>query len=328
MADTPEDPDKKPQSDSAPEEKPAAKKAPKGAARKAAGKETGENGPNVETLPPRAAFSFDPTFSVGYLDLLLERLRKVLSEDQYASLGRMAVKIAHYALIAAAALTVLCGLVALKFDGAGARLFGLSVLLGIVLLLLQYLGVKFLSAGQGLIDSTPTRLSSRGFLDCVALLAVLLGIVSLVGGIAQAIDMEAAAPFWRGLVAFLVALVFLWLALEPKMTNTKIEKTASAGEEAIGILSFFLKGYLKLVPIVFGVLILVGTAALLVVFFRTVGADSPLEVVRSFAEAYGLVAYGAAFPFIAFIVFLLLYLLLDLIRSVLVLPNKLDAIRK
>jgi len=81
------------------------------------------------------------------------------------------------------------------------------------------------------------------------------------------------------------------------------------------------------VPFVFGVgmvAALLGTGYL---FFKSVASEPFIAMLLLPTIGPGLVAV-ALFPIIAYLVFLFLYLLVDLLRAVLVVPGKLDALRE
>ena len=113
----------------------------------------------------------------------------------------------------------------------------------------------------------------------------------------------------------------------------------TAGEEAIGLLSFFVKTSLKLAPLFFALLAVAGSLAIVAGFFE--GGQSFASVVGSVLETVPLplaVPYGFAgsavvllaclIPIGAYALFLLQYLAIDVLHAILSVPGKLDALRR
>ena len=112
--------------------------------------------------------------------------------------------------------------------------------------------------------------------------------------------------------------------MHPQMLNISISKNTNAGEEAIGLLSFFMKGILKLIPIAFGSGIIIGSTNLVIAIYKLLSGGDPI---LTNLEAYisGIIIItSATIPFLAYIYFLIYYISIDIILSILMLPKKLD----
>lgn len=231
------------------------------------------------------------------------------------------VQAGQWGLLALAALGCLAGLViAIKTNTLSNLLFGLAWIP--VVLVLQYVAAKFVSAGTVLLRASPGELSSRAFLDCVGLIGFLAGLVFFIFGIFAGIREESWAIFGAGAGAFVGACFFLVLTLNPETLNIAIRDYASAGQEAIGILTFFMKVGLRLVPFVQGIAILVAVVLMLVHIvqvFRGMIGDY-LEL----AGTLFLTGYAALLPLGAYLVFILYCLGIDVLGAILSLPRKLD----
>jgi hypothetical protein len=101
----------------------------------------------------------------------------------------------------------------------------------------------------------------------------------------------------------------------------------SAGEEALGILSFFAKALLRVVPIGFGVGTLVGAVGMAIGTFGVLftGSDS----LRHAALLPGkrpldLIILCTCLPFMSYAFFAFYNLTIDVLRAILVLPEKID----
>ncbi len=259
------------------------------------------------------------------LDSILGWFKQRLSPQRLSSIDDTAKKVGHIALIVSAFLIFLFGVIfSIKSEDAAAFLVYLLVFP--VLLIAQYVAVKFLDAGGSLIAKTPSSLSSRAVPECFALLALIAAIGALLGGIAAAILAESIVPFGTGVGVSLVFLYLLGAALNASSLNIEVSGEASAGQEAIGILSFLLKLNLRLVPFVFGVGGILGSLAVIVALVQVIQANAfTLGIV--FAQAYGMFSFVlmiALLPFAVYLSFLIYYLLLDVLRAILTVPGKLD----
>lgn len=271
-----------------------------------------------------AACSFEPTCGVHFWDNLLEKLRGVLSVALFEKLISRFALLGHWSLLAAITFGLLTSIIlAIRLGSFGILIIGLG--LAIALSVLQYTADKFLHSGATLIDSTPTKLSTRSFVDCLGLLFLVASIIALVSGIIEGVEASSAAPIFEGLVLFAVLGFILWIALNPSLASTKIQKNTSAGEEAIGVLSFIMKGSLRLVPVLFGVATLMGALSLLGGLLRSLGSADHLDnAIQLAAQGAKLAISGAAAPFLVFIAFLFYYLFINVISAVLSLPGKMD----
>ncbi len=264
---------------------------------------------------------------------LLDKLQGCFSAKLLDGVDRWAKGIGSVALLLAAAFLMLSYLVTaiahgemIELMGGGRAQYVLIALVAIPLgiLLMHFMASKFLDAGRSLLSESPSAFSSTAFLHCYALGNLLLGGVAILGGLlslisgsfVQAIGLLAAAP-----VLFYVCGV----ALNPALINVRVGHRASAGEEAIGILAFLYKLPLRLVPFVFGVGMVAAFLGSLYVAIRLMADSSWLMLLQPLTMVLVVLAL---FPIIAYLLFLLLYLVVDVLRAILAIPAKLDALRK
>jgi hypothetical protein len=267
-------------------------------------------------------------FGVRILEKVYVWLQGILSEKVFDFATLWAGRIGHWALVAAAGLGFLFSLIYTirinKFD---------SFLVGIVWVLLvfvvQFTAQRFLGAGRTLIQNNPSRLASRAFLECVAFLVAILGGVALVVSIVMAVRAGSLTPFLSGLGAFILLEFLAMATFHPRTITMEIVKESSAGQEALGIITYFLKALICLVPIVFGVGVLIFTALILIDGIGLFGND--LKAMMSWAKIQQhapQVLVFALLPFAGYIFFALSHLIVDLFRAVLAIPEKLDKMAK
>jgi hypothetical protein len=266
----------------------------------------------------------DPSIVERAGDRALDWVGRMVGAGRYEALAAWLERAGHYGLLTAAGLGILYGIVAgIKSDTLSSVLSGIAW--GAVVLIVQYTAAKFSSAGAVLIRSSPSEMASRSFLLCVALLCLFGGVLALVGLTVEAIRQELWAPFALGVVIFMVCEFVVCFCLNPGMLNLSIASSFGAGREAIGVLTFFMKAPVKLVPVLFGSGVLIGCCALawqMIELFR----GSEIYDIFGLPSAY-LILGSAAVPLATYLLFLLLYLQMDVIRAVLAVPGKLDSLR-
>ncbi|ATC63755.1 hypothetical protein CMV30_07205 [Nibricoccus aquaticus] len=173
-------------------------------------------------------------------------------------------------------------------------------------------------------------------LECLGLVLLLAAIGALIGGIITAIQVESFTPIIPALVSFVLLTAFAGVALHPSLANVE-EAPATAGEEAIGLFSFFAKAGLALQPLLFAVY---AAAGAIVILFALFGSDVslslgglillPTTITLSGGGPAGaaIIASACLLPLTAYLTFLLYYLLIDVLRAILSIPQKLDQLRR
>ncbi len=121
--------------------------------------------------------------------------------------------------------------------------------------------------------------------------------------------------FFVGLALWALCDAVAYIALNPSMVNIEVGGEVGAGEEAIGILSLGVKTIVRLVPMAFGIGSILGSVALIAATFGMMRSGNPAAA----ASALRLIAWCVLLPFFSYILFAFYHLLIDLLRSILVL---------
>lgn len=261
-------------------------------------------------------------FGVKFMGKFIEFIKGIFTADLLEFSIKWLTIIGHIGLVVAAAVGFLFFLVA-AIKGNQLILLLYALVWIIVVFVVQYTAYRFISAGATLIKNNPTRLASTAFLDCVGFLSLLAGIVALVFNIYRAIEFKSLAPFLIGLGLFVFFEFCAIVALNPKTVSMEIVGEATAGQEAIGIITFSIKAWQKLVPIIFGVGIVVFTV---IMFIDAIGLFSNEKFVYAYQSAYKagvMIIIFALLPFVSYIIFVLYFLAIDIIRAILSIPGKL-----
>lgn len=258
---------------------------------------------------------FDPLCITRWLERLVSWSKKNFPPEMFSKMASHCVKYGHAAIVAGAALSLLCFLIA-AFRTGSFWLFLAGIGYAIALLVLQFTAEKFINAGDTLLKSSPSRLASSSFLDCAALIVEVTGIILFI---------VLASRGWIsavvGLGAWALCDVVAWVAIHPVMANIQIDPEASAGEEAIGIISFAVKTVVRVVPLAFGVGSVTGAAALLLATLKMLFTGGALT---GATHALGLMLLAVCLPFASYLLFAFYHLTIDVLRAILVLPAKLD----
>jgi hypothetical protein len=99
------------------------------------------------------------------------------------------------------------------------------------------------------------------------------------------------------------------------------------GEQALGVLTFSAKAFLRLTPVAFGVGVICGTLAMAYACCGAIIGSAPQGFLFAYTMAVAAICSltsFAALPLAAYLLFLLYWLLLDLCRAILSLPAQRD----
>lgn len=236
-----------------------------------------------------------------------------------------------FLLLVGAALTLVWSVVtAVRTNNAYVLGGGIGAV--ILLLILQFTAQRFLAAGKELVENSRTTVNSTAVMDCLALLLVTASLGTLLTGIIAAIQTGNLTALIFNLVLAVALLAVAALCLSPDIVGVSVQQS-TAGEEAMGVLSFFLKAGLFVIPLSYFVAGVTGCVAVLAAF-----SDSGALFANSFATmlplgwfqflqvplGVALLLAGAMVPVLSYFWFLSLYLPLDVIQAIVSLPTKLD----
>ncbi len=270
---------------------------------------------------------FDYLFFVKLIEKILESIRKLLTPKLLGFFNKWLTILGHYSLLIASVLALLIGIIgAIRLESF--MFFLTALVFSIFVLVIQYIADKFSHAGEILIKNNPTSLSSTAFLDSLGLLAMIGGIVALLVNLYFAIKSPSLNALLTGVGLFVFLEFVALIALNPELITVDVVKETTAGEEAIGILTVFLKKIMKLVPILFGLGVIIGTVMLLISSFNLFSNERMFFAPAKIEWSYSLIISSGLLPLLSYILFVLFYLIIDIIRAILSLPRKIDNLRK
>jgi hypothetical protein len=264
-------------------------------------------------------------FSVRLGDKLLAWAKNTLTPSRYDAASAGLEIAGHWALIVAAAGGLLFAIIkSIKTDTMSDFLMGIGWV--VLIMVAQYVAGKLSATELLLIKSAPSEMSSRAFLSCLALLNLIAGILALVWFIVMAIRMEEWSMLGAGVGLFVLCELVVCLCLNPDMINITISSSSSPGQEALGVLALVMKGLLRLVPVAFGIGAICGAMGMIWMIVQLLRDQATSSSLMSLSTAW-LVLVSAALPFVSYLLYIFVYLNIDLMRSILVLPGKVDALK-
>ena len=290
-------------------------------------------GPSA-SAPGPSSFGQAASLLSPLLNWLLNGVRGLLGPGRLAGFFARCESLGHLLMLAGAALTVL---VAIVLSVRQNNFLLLAAAFGgvLFLLVLQFAAQRFLAACAALVRNTPSQIGSTAVLDCLGLLLLVGAVLQLLFGLVGAAVSSALSVFAGGV--FTSALMFLGAAicLSPSIAGVA-QRESSAGEEAIGLTSFFLKTGLVLLPITYLLCALIGCVLIIAGLFTTSLPYSLPYAVQSLPGVgyfmqgllgLGVLLCGPIAVIASYFFFLLSYLWLDVFRAVLCLPGKLDHLK-
>jgi hypothetical protein len=286
-----------------------------------------ENG--VESERPPVSIeknSINEKITAIWIDNLLEFLRNGYFSDFFEKNEKWLTKCGLYGLYVSGLLGLIVSVVfPIRYDFSFVNSVGIGIAWFSLCIVTHYTAYKFLPNIANIIKSTPTKMSSEAFFDSLAVITGICGIISLCFGLFLWAKTSSFESFVIAFFIFIFCEYMLSLCLNPKILNIAITENASAGEEFIGLLSFFVKSFLKLIPILFGSGIIFGVITILESLF--VKFEYLPEIIAK-ATQVGTLTAAALLPITGYLLFLMYYIMIDIAASVLVIPKKLDKINE
>lgn len=274
----------------------------------------------------------DPMATMPYLrfaDSLLDIFRGFLSRKTLDTIDDLSKKFGVHAFGIAALFLALIYLTGM-FKGGDLSINGFLMPFYVLGggLIGQYLIASFSGHCATLLEKTPSRIGSRTLLECFAMVAIGIGIFVFITTVVQTIDMQSLSFALKGLVTAAIAAYIAGICLNEDVVNVRTDHEATLSEEGIGILYFFLKVGVRIVPVVFGLFAITAMIVLIYAFVRGLFAEGGG---RWFGLAFGeqvVLIYIALLPILVYVTFLVQRLFVAMIEAILSIPDRLDNLRQ
>lgn len=245
-------------------------------------------------------------------------LKKSLQESHVNFITKFLVLIAHYLLYISAVCGFAIGVITyIQLDFKYARYLVLGIGFMLFLPTLQYMANKFLYSATTLLKNTPSQLSSTLVPRLISLISLvgslILGIIYIFDGISHGYIQW----LFLGITILISGWAIAVLALKPKSLYIAIKPETSAGAEALGILSLLVRILYKLIPLAFSFLVIFWSINLIIDLYRSLVEVNHFGIAE-FAQDHGEnLLIATALPIIAYLVFSIIYLSIDVLRAIL-----------
>jgi len=263
-------------------------------------------------------------FQLNLIDSLLCKLRAIFTPETCKKHMAAFRAVGHAGTVLVGVLGLVLSIVAaIKSDSLVLFLLGLGWLVGI--LIIDYVSRRFDQTSDSLVKSTRSYLSSTIYVDAIALIVLVAGAGLLGFAIYGAIKSSSVSFFLKtgGLSVwmFYLSLIILNAA---SMLNVEFKTGLKAEEEGVGLLEFSAKSCLLAVPFYFGSGIVLGLIHIVWSLIKTTREEAFASAVSGSSPLFITIAVVAALPFLACLVFLVLYAFIAAVKSLIRMASVLE----
>ena len=256
-----------------------------------------------------------------YFSNFYSLLKDNLSDNITTFLFRIA-NLIYNVIVPINALVILIVGIAFAFKTGIFSVLIIAILFSFLVFFGDYIASKFNDANSQIISSNETRISTNAYLELSAFInifvAILLPILTLIAWI--------YSPYLVGLTGVIAAL-FLSLILilmtipllNPKLINLSVTNESTVAEDFITITTVLLKIMTFYANLIAKIITILGSV-LVIIYGLSVIASSDFEIMYNglqFLMGLVIVSGGLFFPVIIYLVFLYVFLVADIILSIL-----------
>ena len=254
------------------------------------------------------------------IDKVLEKLSKSRYHDFLESNEKWLVKVGFWGIYLFGFLSAIIAIrlsVKNYMSGWQATCVVFGSLIGAVAM--HYVAYKMLPIIGGLVKNTTGQVSSYGLFAICSLVTLIGSVASFIGGIIIGIVSGSIIPFLGGIFVSIFLEYWTALFMRPETVNIQKVEKASLSNECIGIFFFFVNSFMRLVPIIFGSWIIFGCIiAIDMVFSKYIYPYGMIQTISYFG--------AAILPLGAYVLYLLCCFWLDVLRTLLTIPQLLEKI--
>ena len=272
---------------------------------------------------------------------VIEKIRGKFDAEQLRSMGRTMANVGTYAMIGGIVLYALYWVVAglkgsLYYDEVLEKLsrktdwyfmlFGLGSV--VVLTAMQFVNQRLLGAIEGQIDSVPTAVSTTAVFDALGILFLVMAVSSPIYLIYIAFETKFYFMIFVGIAALVVFGYLTLVSLNPEFLNIHPDEEATAADDAMALYSFGVKVYISAIPFLYGILVVLGCAGLMLGMLQTSMEAEAVWVTA--VHVGGVFAFHVALclPFVGYLLGIFGLLSVFVLQAILSIPGKLDVLNK
>jgi hypothetical protein len=197
-----------------------------------------------------------------------------------------------------------------------------AILLSFLVFFGDYIASKFNDANSQIISSNETRISTNAYLELSAFInifvAILLPILTLIAWINSPYLVSFAGVIGALFLSLILILMTIPL-LNPKLINLIVTKESTVAEDFITITTVLFKIMTFYANLIAKIITILGSVLVIIYGFSVI-ASSGFEIMDNglqFLMGIGIVSGGLFFPVIIYLVFLYVFLIADIILSIL-----------
>ena len=256
---------------------------------------------------------------------LVELLRRFWGGKRFATETKWATRAGHVLAMIFAITYILHELIRAGKSGEWGGPMIEVILACLLLPVLQYVAHQFISASNRLLASSPTVVNNTALLDIFGLIAFVACVGILIFSIYTTITFADTDFLKVGIGSAILAYLVSSLAFSPESLNIGSGESTSAGDEAVGILTFFVKSLLVLGPFVYagGGLI----ACLSLMYETKYLIDEEFLMYTGGIDSAQVMFAAGVYPLVLYVLFLVYYIFVDLLRAIFNLDRNLQAMR-
>lgn len=261
--------------------------------------------------------------SNSFIDQVIQKFRQVLSVSFFEKNNTLAKTVSSWAAPSAALLGLLIGIVAaIKNDSFMMCLLG--ILWVVTVAIAYYIGYRFLSVCENSLKNNETSISSSDYLDVCGLIFIATLCSIVFWGFYSSIKFSEFSLLIMTVGLSIALIYYVCLLLNPQLISTRVVENNSAGEDALAIVMIMYKASVKLATIIFGGLTTIGALFLLYFLYLVISStrSSFLFSDLSSLSGAGLVLCGLLYPLGIYLMFIFVYLIVDLCKAILSLAKK------
>ena len=261
--------------------------------------------------------------SNALIDQIIQKFRQVLSVSFFEKNNSFAKTASLWATPTSALLGLLIGVVAaIKNDSFMLCLLGM--LWVVTVAIAYYIGYRFLTVCENSLKNNETSISSSDYLDVCGLIFIATLCSTVFWGFYSSIKFSEFNLLIMTAGISIALVYYVCLLLNPQLISTRVVENNSAGEDALAIVMIMYKAGVKLSTIMFGGLTAIGALFLLYFLYIVISSsrNSFLFSDLSSLSGVGLVLFGLLYPLGIYLMFIFVYLIVDLCKAVLSLGKK------
>lgn len=266
-----------------------------------------------------------------FFDILLHSIRSQFDQNSVGRFSKASIEYARYAsYVCILCQALFCLTLAIKSKSLDVGL--LAAIVVFVGLGLQYGAIKICYVIRNLLLAMKHPMSSRSFFDVVSVTFATAGVVQFIFLSVQAIRTNTFEPLLIGVAGLLICVRVAIDALFPEAMGYYFKKDIRIGEEGLSIFAYFLILPVRIVAELFSAgstISTIGVLAAFVLMFSNSDKTGSIEsafAALSWSGSLLIANVSMAAPFFGYIIFAIAFVIVDVLRSILDLPPKLDQI--